>query len=118
MVVCDYSTFRKDCRFDISLEVEHIHVIEKLSIKASKHNQTVAHQNYTGSSPGFREWVSNLELGPLLAVNIELVQITHVCVVSSSQEQKLVVPDRSAMTPSSRGYVFGLVNFSAQHFRF
>ena len=59
--------------FEIRLQVKHVKIVEKLTIKAPEHYQTVADQNTAVTTSRFWKRMANIKLLPLHCLDVETV---------------------------------------------
>ena len=81
--------------------MQDVHVIIELSIEASKHDERTADEDRRVSSSWLGKLVLEINLTPLLLVQVETVQISNVLFVSSAKNVDFVVIDSGRVTPPS-----------------
>jgi len=85
----------------LGLEVKEVHVVEKLAVEPSEHDERAAYENGRVATPRLGHWVSHRHLGPFVLVNVEAVQVIDVVVVASTQDVERVTIDCRCVTPAS-----------------
>ena len=64
--------------------MKQVHVVEELTIKAAKHDDSVGYKDSGVAAPGLRHGMPDLEPAPSFVVQIEAVEVIDVVVVPTT----------------------------------
>lgn len=77
-----------------------MHIIVKVSVKSSKHDQTVADKNTRMATSWFRKWCTYRQFFPSISVRIKALQITDVLIISTTNDVNFIIVLCCCMSPS------------------
>lgn len=98
------------------VEVKNVEVVEEAAIESSEHHQALAENDTRVPPPWLWYRVSQFDLSPLHSLDIELVDITDVLFISSSENDQLCfIKNRGSVPPSWARKAWGMGNLRAPY---